>query len=176
MIPRSQNVFFGRYTPGWAFVESRDLVFSPSRSNLGLVSSRLAGLVHNREIYNLSMVSGLVLLKIRGNTWIFIFLGPTQTNTTKTKTQRKGRNRSSVDLRSSRVYQNDRERWRGYFREVGPEQLKKHEKSKTFPESPHVFLDLAQNPVNPRCINRLDPILDTHSTESSWLPVPCGAS
>ena len=43
-----------------AFGESRDLVFSPSRSNLGLVSSRLAGFMRNREIYNLSMVSGPV--------------------------------------------------------------------------------------------------------------------
>ena len=34
-----------------------DLVFSPSRSNLGLVSSRFAGFVRNREILNLGMVS-----------------------------------------------------------------------------------------------------------------------
>ena len=54
-----------------AFGESRDLVFSPSRSNLGLVSSRLAGFVRNREIYNLGMVSGPVLLKIKGKSWIF---------------------------------------------------------------------------------------------------------
>ena len=40
-----------------AFGESRDLVSSPSRSNLGLVSSRLVHPVANREIYNLSMVS-----------------------------------------------------------------------------------------------------------------------
>ena len=46
--------------------ESRDLVFSPSRSNLGLVSPRLAGFVRNREIYNLGMVSGPGLLKIKG--------------------------------------------------------------------------------------------------------------
>ena len=44
-----------------AFGESGDLVFSLSRSNLGLVSSRFAGFVQNREIYNLSMVSGSVL-------------------------------------------------------------------------------------------------------------------
>ena len=55
-----------------AFGESRDLVFSPSRSNLGLVSSRLAGFVRNREIYNLGMVSGPVLLKIKGKSWIFM--------------------------------------------------------------------------------------------------------
>ena len=57
------------------FGESRDLVFSPSRSNLGLVSSRLAGFVRNREILNLGMVSGPVLLKIKGKSWIFILLG-----------------------------------------------------------------------------------------------------
>ena len=33
---------------------------------VGLVSSRLAGFVRNREIYNLGMVSGPVLLKIKG--------------------------------------------------------------------------------------------------------------
>ena len=57
-----------------AFGESCDLVFSPSRSNLGLVSSRLARFVQNREIYNLGMVSGPVLLKIKGKNWIFIFM------------------------------------------------------------------------------------------------------
>ena len=55
-----------------AFGESRDLVFSPSRSNLGLVSSRLAGFVRNREIYNLGMVSGPVLLKLKGKSCIFM--------------------------------------------------------------------------------------------------------
>ena len=55
-----------------AFGESRDLGFSPSRSILGLVSSRLAGFVRNREIYNLGMVSRLVLKKIRGQVWIVI--------------------------------------------------------------------------------------------------------
>ena len=39
------------------------------------MSSRLAGFVRNREIYNLGMVSGPVLLKIKGTSWIFIFLG-----------------------------------------------------------------------------------------------------
>ena len=58
--------------------ESRELVFSPSRSNLGLVSSRLAGFVRNREIYNLGMVSRPVRLKIKEKSWIFIFLGSKQ--------------------------------------------------------------------------------------------------
>ena len=58
-----------------AFGASRDLVFSPSRSNLGLVSSRLAGFVRNREIYNLSMVSGPVLLKLKGKGWVSMLLG-----------------------------------------------------------------------------------------------------
>ena len=65
MTPRSQNVFFEGIRMVRAFGESRDLVFSPSRSNLGLVSSRLAGFVRNREIYNLGMVSGPVLLEIK---------------------------------------------------------------------------------------------------------------
>ena len=60
--------------------ESRDLVFSPSRSNLGLVSSRLGQPLANHEIYNLSMVSGPVLLKVKGTSWIFIFGGVKQTN------------------------------------------------------------------------------------------------
>ena len=65
--------------------ESRELVFSPSRSNLGLVSSRFAGFVRNREIYNLGMVSRLVLLKIKGSSWIFIFLGFNKTKKTENK-------------------------------------------------------------------------------------------
>ena len=67
------------------FGESRDLVFSPSRSNLGLVSSRLAGFVRNREIYNLGMVSGPVLLKIKSKRWIFICLGSKNTKEKKQK-------------------------------------------------------------------------------------------
>ena len=39
-----------------------NLVFSPSRSDLVVQSSRFAGFVQNREISNLSMVSGTVLL------------------------------------------------------------------------------------------------------------------
>ena len=69
-------------------MEVATLLFSPSRSNLGLVSSRLAGFVRNREIYNLGMVSGPVLLEMKGKSWIFIFLGFEQkekkTNTNKT--------------------------------------------------------------------------------------------
>ena len=64
--------------------ESPELVFSPSRSNLGLVSSRLAGFVRNREIYNLGMVSGPVLLKIKGTSWIFMFLGSKKRKKTET--------------------------------------------------------------------------------------------
>ena len=75
--------WFFHYTPSiyrgslekWRKHKKCDLVFSPSRSNLGLVSSRFAGFVRNREIYNLGMVSGPVLLKIKGTSWIFILLG-----------------------------------------------------------------------------------------------------
>ena len=68
-------MFFGGLRLVSGSSESRELVFSPSRSNLGLVSSRLAGFVRNREIYNLGMVSGPVLLKIKDKSRIFIFLG-----------------------------------------------------------------------------------------------------
>ena len=71
-----------------AFGESRDLVFSPSRSNLGLVSSRLAGFVRNREIYNLSMVSGHVLLKIKGKVEFSYFGGPKKQKRSKTKNEK----------------------------------------------------------------------------------------
>ena len=113
MIPRSQNVFLEGIRLVRAFGESRDLVFSPSRSNLGLVSSRWAGFVRNREIYNLGMVSWPVLLKIKGKSWIFIFWGSKQR-----KIKKKWRNRSNVGLRSSRWYQKDAEGRRGYFRKI----------------------------------------------------------
>ena len=67
------------------FGESRDLVFSPSRSNLGLVSSRLAGFARNREIYNLGMVSGPVLSKNKRKNWIFMFFGFNKLKKTKNK-------------------------------------------------------------------------------------------
>ena len=43
-----------------------NLVCSPSRSDLVVQSSRFDEFVGNREIYNLSMVSGPVLLTING--------------------------------------------------------------------------------------------------------------
>ena len=92
-----------------AFGESRDLVFSPSRSNLGLVSSRLAGFVRNREIYNLGMVSGPVLLKIKGKSWIFILVG---INKLKTKGTVE-RNLSNLGLWSSKPVQTNAEDRRG---------------------------------------------------------------
>ena len=45
---------------------SRNLVLSPSRSDLVVQSSRFFWPNHRREIYNLGMVSELVLLKIEG--------------------------------------------------------------------------------------------------------------
>ena len=92
-----------------AFGESRDLVFSPSRSNLGLVSSRFAGFVRNREIYNLGMVSGPVLLKIKGKSWIFILVGVKKLK----KNGKVGRNRSNVGPRSSKPVQKNAEDRRG---------------------------------------------------------------
>ena len=38
--------------------------------------------VANREIYNLSMVSGPVLLKIKGTSWVFILFGIKKLNKT----------------------------------------------------------------------------------------------
>ena len=49
-----------------AFGESRDLVLTPSRSDLVVQSSRFFWRNPRREIYNLGMVSGPVLLKIKG--------------------------------------------------------------------------------------------------------------
>ena len=61
VIPRRKNVFLEGIRLVSAFGESRDLVLSPSRSDLVVQSSRFAVLVQNREILNLSMVSGPVL-------------------------------------------------------------------------------------------------------------------
>ena len=64
-----------------AFGESRDLVLTPSRSDLVVVeSSRFAVLVGNREILKLSMVSGSVFEKIKGKSWIFILFGIKKVN------------------------------------------------------------------------------------------------
>ena len=41
--------------------------------------------MRNREIYNLGMVSGPVLFKIKGKCWIVIFLGSRKTNNQKLK-------------------------------------------------------------------------------------------
>ena len=66
VIPEVKTCFLEGLRLVGGFGESRDLVFSPSRSNLGLVSSRLAGFVQNREFYNLGIVSRPVLLKKKG--------------------------------------------------------------------------------------------------------------
>ena len=74
VIPEVKTCFLEGIRLVSVFGESRDLGFSRIRSNLGLVSSRLGQPVANREIYNLSMVSGPVLLKIKGKRWIFTFV------------------------------------------------------------------------------------------------------
>ena len=77
VIPRSQIVTLEGIRLVRASGESRDLVFPPSRSNVGLVSSRLAGFVRNRQIYNLGMVSRPVLFKIKGRVGFSYFRGST---------------------------------------------------------------------------------------------------
>ena len=47
-------------------MESDKLVLSPSRSDLVVQSSRFDVLVGNRDILNLSMISGPVFKKIKG--------------------------------------------------------------------------------------------------------------
>ena len=69
---KSTRVFWNVYAWLGLSVKVGTFFFSPSRSNLGLVSSRFAGFVRNREIYNLGMVSGPILLKIEGKSWIFM--------------------------------------------------------------------------------------------------------
>ena len=102
MIPEGKTCFLEGIRLVRTFGESRDLVFSRSRPNLGLVSSRFAGFVQNREIYNLGMVSRPVLLNIKGKSWISIFLGLKQTKTNETQMKKWDENRSNVGLRSSR--------------------------------------------------------------------------
>ena len=72
VIPRGKNVFLEGIGLVSGFGESRDLVLSPSRSDLVVQSSRFDELVGNREVYNLSMVSGPVFEKIKGKCWMFI--------------------------------------------------------------------------------------------------------
>ena len=52
-----------------------NLVFSPSRSDVVVQSSRSDEFIGNREIYNLNTVSRPVLFKITGTNWICILFG-----------------------------------------------------------------------------------------------------
>ena len=91
------------------FGESRDLVLTPSRSDLVVQSSRFAVLVQNREILNLSMVSGPVFKKIKGKSWILIIVGSKKLN----KNGKVERNQSNLGLRSSKPVQKNAEGRRG---------------------------------------------------------------
>ena len=62
-LPEVKTCFLGGIRLVRGFGESRDLVLSPSRSDLVVQSSRFDEFVGNREIYNLSMVSGPALKK-----------------------------------------------------------------------------------------------------------------
>ena len=103
MIPRSQNVLSGRYSRGEGFGESRKsgTCFSPSQSNLGLVSSRFARFVRNREIYNPGMASGPVLFKIKGKVGFSYFWGSKKQKQRKTNENNRG-NLLNVGFRSSK--------------------------------------------------------------------------
>ena len=57
-MPEGKTCFLEGVRLVRAFGESRSFVLSPSRSDLVVQSSRFDEFVENREIYNLSMVSG----------------------------------------------------------------------------------------------------------------------
>ena len=77
-FPEGKFCFLGDIRLVNAFGENRDLVLSPSRSDLVVQSSRFAVLVGNREILNLSMVSGPAFKKMKRTNWIFIPFGDQQ--------------------------------------------------------------------------------------------------
>ena len=82
------------------------------------------------------MVSGPVLLKIKGKSWIFIFWGSKK----RKKFGKVERNRSNFGLRSSRWYQKDAEGRRGYFRKIWAwKTLKKQSKSIISPDFSQFF-------------------------------------
>ena len=66
--------------------ESRDLLLSPSHSDLVVQSSRFARFVRNREILDLSMVSGPVLQTEKEKGLMSILLGINNTNKNESKT------------------------------------------------------------------------------------------
>ena len=73
-----ERVFWKVYAWLAFFGGSRDLVLTPSRSDLVVQSSRCAVLVGNREILNLSMVSGPV--KNERKKFGFPYFGVNKTN------------------------------------------------------------------------------------------------
>ena len=119
------------------FGESRDLVLSPSRSDLVVQSCYFFCRVANREIYNLSMVSGPVLLKIKGQIWISVLLASKSENKLKTIDE------IGQFLVSGALDRNNsiRKTAAGLFAQSGPAKTQKNrEKSKFSPDFSPFFL------------------------------------
>ena len=128
-----------------AFGESRDLVFSSSRSNLGLMRSRLAGFVRNREIYNMGMVSGPVLLKqkVKAEFPILVWVK------NETQNQTVWWNWSNVGPWSSEWYRKDLQGRRGYVLKFWVWKIWKKMKITCLWMLPIFSLGVGQNGQNP---------------------------
>ena len=122
-----------------AFGESRDLVLTPSRSDLVVQSSRFFWRNPRREIYSLGMVSGPVLFKVKGKSLIFILLGVDKSK----QNQNKKNDEIGQMLVSGALDDTKKMRKAGadMYAKSGPEKTKKNlKKSRCSPDFSQFFL------------------------------------
>ena len=133
---RSQNVFSGRYTPGWGFWWKSGPCFFTKSVKFGFGELSISQICAESRDLQSGHGFRACSFKNKRTSRIFIFLG----STTKQKLKQKWWNRSIFGLRSSRWYQKMRKTGADIFAKSGLEKPGKHRKIKIFSGISQFFL------------------------------------
>ena len=135
VTPRSQNVFFGRSTPGWGFWWKSGPCFFTKSVKFGFGELSISRICAESRDLQSGHGFRACSLKDQRKKLDLHFVGSTKTNQNKNRNGKVWRNRSNVGLWSSRWYQKDAGDRRGYFRKIWAwTNLENKEKSKYSPD------------------------------------------
>ena len=139
LTPRSQNVFFGRSTPGSGVRWKSGPCFFTKSVKFGFGELSIRRICAKSQDLQSGHGFGACSFKNKRNKFDFHTFGIKTTE----QMNKNWRNRSNVGLRSSKWYQKDREGQRGYFRKIWAWKTLKNWKNK--PNKIKIFSGFVRN-------------------------------